>query len=108
MLTIQWWTEGVVLAVESGDESKLKPIDCCLDEEPILTEKQLRLAAFLRERYFCTVYDCVKAMLPAGLYFSLKDSLILKENLDRETIGLRNILVVATLLQTFALSNNGE
>ena len=45
-------TEGVVLAVESGDESKLKPIDGCLDEEPILTEKQLRLAAFLREQPF--------------------------------------------------------
>ena len=44
-------TEGIVLAVESGDESKLKPIDCRLDEEPILTDKQLRLAAFLRERY---------------------------------------------------------
>lgn len=29
-----------------------------------------------------------------------------KEKLDRETIGLRNILVVATFLQTFALSNN--
>ena len=33
-------TEGVVLAVESGEESKLKPIDCCLDAEPILTEKE--------------------------------------------------------------------
>ena len=46
-------TEGVVLAVETGDESGLKPIDCCLDEEPLLTDKQLRLAAFLRERYSC-------------------------------------------------------
>ena len=62
-------TEGVVLAVESGEESKLKPIDCCLDEEPLLTEKQLRLAAFLRERYFCTFYDAIRCMLPAGLWF---------------------------------------
>ena len=28
-------TEGVVLTVESGEDANLKPIDCCLDEEPI-------------------------------------------------------------------------
>ena len=40
-------TEGVVLTVESGEETGLKTIDSCLDEEPLLTEHQLRLAAFL-------------------------------------------------------------
>ena len=74
--------EGVVLAVESGDESKLKPIDCCLDEQPLLTEKQLRLAAFLRERYFCTFYDAIRCMLPAGLWFQTKETFSLTENLD--------------------------
>ena len=73
-------TEGVVLAVESGDESKLKPIDCCLDAEPILTDRQLRLAAFLRERYFCTFYDAIRAMLPAGLWFRTKNTFSLTED----------------------------
>ena len=73
-------TEGVVLAVESGDESKLKPIDCCLDEEPILTDRQLRLAAFLRERYFCTFYDAIRAMLPAGLWFRTRNTFSLTED----------------------------
>ena len=72
--------EGVVLAVESGDESKLKPIDCCLEVEPILTEKQLRLAAFLRERYFCTFYDAIRTMLPAGLWFRTKNTFSLTED----------------------------
>ena len=72
--------EGVVLAVESGDESKLKPIDCCLDSEPILTEKQLRLAAFLRERYFCTFYDAIRTMLPAGLWFRTRNTFSLTED----------------------------
>ena len=75
-------TEGVVLAVEFGDESKLKPIDDCLDEEPILTEKQLRLAAFLRERYFCTFYDAIRVMLPAGLWFRTKNTFSLTEDRD--------------------------
>ena len=43
-------TEGVVLTVEEGSEEKLKAVESCLDPEPILTDTQLRLAAFLRER----------------------------------------------------------
>ena len=72
--------EGIVLAVESGDESKLKPIDCCLDEQPLLTDRQLRLAAFLRERYFCTFYDAIRCMLPAGLWFRTKNTFSLTED----------------------------
>ena len=43
-------TEGVVLTVEPGDEKGLKAVELCLDQESILTDRQLRLAAFLRER----------------------------------------------------------
>ena len=73
-------TEGVVLAVEEGSEDKLKSVERCLDEQPVLTAKQLRLAAFLRERYFCTFYDCLRAMLPAGLWFQTKASYSLTED----------------------------
>lgn len=40
----------------------------------------------MRERYFCTVYDAVKAMLPAGLYFSLRDWIVLKKGADRAAV----------------------
>ena len=43
-------TEGIVLTVEEGSADKLKAIEGCLDETPLLTESQLRLAAFLRVR----------------------------------------------------------
>ena len=72
--------EGIVLTVEEAEEEGLKAVECCLDPEPILTEHQLRLAAFLRERYFCTYYDAVRGMLPAGLWFSAKESFSLTEN----------------------------
>ena len=62
-------TEGVVLSVETGDESGLKAVQQKLDEEPLMSEGMLRLAAFLRERYFCTFLDAVRAMLPAPLWF---------------------------------------
>lgn len=73
-------TEGIVLTVEEGDETSLKPIEKCLDEEPILTDTQLRLAAFMRERYFCTFYDAIRVMLPAGLWFRAKETLSLTED----------------------------
>lgn len=67
-------TEGVVLSVEDKDAGELKSIAQRLDDEPVLTEEMLHLAAFLRERYFCTFYDAIKAILPAGLWFSVKDN----------------------------------
>ena len=62
-------TEGVVLSVESGDESGLKAVLQQLDQEPLLSPVMLRLAAFLRERYFCTFLDAVRVMIPAPLWF---------------------------------------
>ena len=73
-------TEGVVLAVEDGSEEKLKTVEQCLDESPVLDGTQLRLAAFIRERYFCTFYDAIRAMLPAGLWFRTTESFSLTED----------------------------
>ena len=94
-------SEGVVLAVEAGEESGLKPIDCCLDEQPLLTEKQLRLAAFLRERYFCTFYDAIRVMLPAGLWFRTRNTFSLTEDRSWKEKSLRkeHALDVLTLLE---------
>ena len=72
--------EGVVLSVEAGEEAGLKAVERCLDESPVLTETQLRLAAFLRERYFCSFYDAVRSMLPAGLWFQTKATFSLTED----------------------------
>ena len=81
--------EGVVLAVEAGDEAGLKAVERLLDEQPILTDTQLRLAAFLRERYFCTFYDAIRAMLPAGLWFQSRDSYALTEDRSWQDKTLR-------------------
>ncbi len=77
--------DGMVLTVlRQQEESKLKSILSLLDEEPVLNEKLLKLALWMRERCFCTVYDAVKAMLPAGLYFSLRDCCCLRQEVSRE------------------------
>ena len=62
--------EGVVLALSNTSSfASLKAINAVLDKENVLTEAQVKLALFMRERFFCTVYDAVRAMLPAGLWF---------------------------------------
>ena len=72
--------EGIVLAVEPGIDPGLKYVERALDEQPVLCATQLKLASFLRERYFCTFYDAARAMLPAGLWFQTKASYLLTED----------------------------
>lgn len=78
--------EGLVLSVSEEREpgAGLKAVQALLDEQPVLDHRAIQLALWMRERYFCTLYDCVKAMLPAGLYFSLRDCVVLKAGVDRE------------------------
>ncbi len=63
-------TEGIILALaDNSSYTRLKSILAVLDDEPVLSPMQIRLALFMRERFFCTVYDAIRAMLPAGLWF---------------------------------------
>ena len=82
--------EGVVLAVESGDETKLKSVEQILDEEVLVSPYQLRLAAFVRERYFCTFYDALRTMLPAGLWFQTRETVSLTDDRSWEEKTIKN------------------
>ena len=70
-------SEGIVLSIQDTYQEGLKTIEQALDDEPILTYAQLQLAAFMKERYFCTFYEAVKAILPAGFWFGQKTTLTL-------------------------------
>ena len=76
--------EGLVLSVEEAPlpEKPLKIILTRLDETPVLDEEGIRLALWMRERWFCTVYEAARAMLPAGLYYSLQDCYRLSDGVE--------------------------
>ena len=77
--------EGVVLSVvNESPYGQLKTIISVVDEAPILTQAQMKLALWMRERFFCTVYDAIKAILPAGLWFDISAKLRIREGIDRE------------------------
>ena len=81
--------EGVVLSVEEGSGEGLKPILRPLDDAPVVSETMLRLAAIMRERYFCTFFEAIRAMLPAGLWFQSKDIYTLTEDQSWQEKNLR-------------------
>ena len=79
-------TEGIVLALEAQGPAgvSLKPVLTVLDDSPVLDGEAIKLALWMRERWFCTVYDAARAMLPAGLYYALRDQWKVAEGVDRE------------------------
>ncbi len=77
--------EGLILELFPGERRRgLKPIAALLDESLMLSSQSIRLAVWMHERYYCTVYDAMKAMLPAGLYFSLKDRYCIAQGVGKE------------------------
>ena len=64
--------QGMVLSIDSSDDTAaLKDIAEQLDEQPVLSVELLDMCRFMKERFFCTYYDAVKAMLPAGILYRL-------------------------------------
>lgn len=82
-------TEGMVLSVEEGPEANLKNVASVLDETPVLSHTMLQLAAFMRNRYFATLFDCLRVMLPAGLWFQSKDTYSLTEDRSWQEKSIR-------------------
>ncbi len=51
----------------------LKAIRSLLDQEPVLSEKEIRLALWMRQRYFCTFYDALHTILPAAVWYRYRE-----------------------------------
>lgn len=95
--------EGIVLELSEEEARGLKTVEERLDEYSVLSETMLRLAAFLRERYFCTFYDAARAMLPAGLWFRQKETFSLTGDDSWKTADIRqkDALALLHLLEQF-------
>ena len=63
--------QGIVLGLGEEDADDLKTVSELLDDEPVLNDEMLKMCAFIKSHCFCTYYDAVKAMLPAGINYRL-------------------------------------
>ncbi|MBQ1975434.1 MAG: DEAD/DEAH box helicase family protein, partial [Ruminococcus sp.] len=61
--------QGIITALASEEAEGLKPVLAVTDETPVLSPELLAVARFMKEHYFCTLYDAVKTMLPAGINY---------------------------------------
>lgn len=93
-------TEGMVLEVVQREKDKtLKTVTEVLDEQPVLDGAGIRLALFMRERYFCTFYDALKTILPTGLWYKFREMYRLAEGVSAENAlaGAKNAAERAAL-----------
>ena len=83
-------TEGIVLTLaEKSEFDKLKAVLSVLDDTPVLSRQQLSLALWMREQFFCTVYDAARAMLPAGLWYNFSEIYKIAKGVNRDTAYAR-------------------
>jgi len=83
-------SEGFVLARENGRKTpELKALSDVLDKEPVLDSAGIALAYFLRQRYFCTMYEAVRTILPAGLWYQFREIYHIADRLDRTEAEMR-------------------
>ena len=55
-----------IRAGRTGSEEGLKSVKAVLDQTPLLSPEMLLLARWMKERYFCTLFDAVRVMLRRG------------------------------------------
>ena len=78
------------LTDEFDGKGKLKPILEVLDAEPVLNDEMLRLARWIKEHTFCTLYEASRVLLPTGINhklqisYSITDKEAKAESLDEQ------------------------
>ena len=59
--------QGMIFGISQAELKGLKSVYSLIDSAPILNEEMLSVCEYLRESTFCTYYDGIHAILPAGL-----------------------------------------
>ena len=80
---------------EKETQNTTKQVVAVLDEAPLLTNEAIQLVFWLKDRYFCTLFEAVKLLLPAGIHYRMKTEYALakgrpveKEALSKEESAL--------------------
>lgn len=96
-------SEGLILTrVQEPKLPGSKAIRQILDSEPVLDKAGIDLALWMRGRYFCTVFEAVKTILPAGLWYGLREiwSLAMEPETARSAaVGIPGAWQVLDLLE---------
>ena len=102
---------AIVVNIYSAINSALKEIDSIIGNNPIVSEEFVALSLWLKERCFCTTYECLRLMLPRGFgkvgNASAKTVTLLVENendLPKLTLKQRSVVDLLFDVNTASVS----
>lgn len=78
---------GMVFFLSGEGGERVKDVDSVLDREAALSPDMLELARWMKERYYCTLFEAAKLMIPTGYHLKLCDHYVLSgdfKDFDRE------------------------
>lgn len=66
---------------------KYKSLIRLLDSEPILSDEMIRIAVFLKKRYFCTYFEGAKVQIPTGFNYKMNVTYVaINSGFDADTL----------------------
>lgn len=95
--------QGIIFHLRQDEVKGLKNILSLIDERAVLTKEMLEMCEYMKESVFCTYYDAVSVMLPAGLSYKLVNYYSANEDFASQS------LLNSTENEIYSfLKNNGE
>ena len=87
--------QGMVFSIQNAeDDVEYKQIASVIDDEPVVSDEMLKMCSWMHEHCFCTYFDAIKAVLPAGIGFTVNEVFSLGERpLEEEFEPLREFLL---------------
>ncbi len=66
--------EGIVVGISSNsDFKKLKAVQSFIGDSPVCSAKALELCLWISQRYFCSIYQAIRLILPPGMVSGTKE-----------------------------------
>ena len=75
--------QGLILSVEDADNTdNLKSVIRVADVEPVLSDEMLKMCEWFHQTLFCTYFDAVNMLLPAGISLKMVEKLSVNNSFD--------------------------
>ncbi|MCR4925127.1 MAG: primosomal protein N' [Clostridiales bacterium] len=79
---------GVIFELDKIEpNNKIKSIIAVLDKVPLIDDEMIKMALWLKERTFCTLFEATKCLLPSGINLRLVQSYIVNNKADENEIA---------------------
>jgi primosomal protein N' (replication factor Y) len=95
----------VIDLINEDTKMELKEIHQFVDNEPLLSSEMIKLAKWMKNRYFCTWGDAIRIMLPAGINLKRTEIIKLSDNLKKNDTFMDTDKLPLTEAQELLLEN---